>query len=137
MRRRGAAGLRQAAGGDSGDRRRTGGGCGDALEYQIRNSNSYSLAAQVRTAGGEPEILRIVRDDKAATERAIREAESCDLVLLTGGVRWEFDFVEQALVLWERISSLRGAHPAGEAGGFRKTGEQLLLRVAGNPVSTM
>jgi len=31
---------------------------------QIRNSNSYSLAAQVRKAGGEPAILPIAPDDK-------------------------------------------------------------------------
>ncbi len=39
--------------------------------HQIRNSNSYSLAAQVRRAGGEPVILPVARDDKEATARLI------------------------------------------------------------------
>ena len=56
------------------------------LAHQIRNSNSYSLAAQVTAAGGEPVMFGIVPDEQAATERAIAEASGCDLVLLTGGV---------------------------------------------------
>ena len=39
--------------------------------HQIRNSNAYSLAAQVRRAGGEPVILPVARDDKEATARLI------------------------------------------------------------------
>jgi molybdopterin molybdotransferase len=109
------------------------------LEYQIRNSNSYSLAAQVRTAGGEPEILRIVRDDKAATERAIREAESCDLVLLTGGVSMgKFDFVEQALVALGADFFFTGARiQPGKPVVFGKLANSYFFGLPGNPVSTM
>jgi molybdopterin molybdotransferase len=109
------------------------------LEYQIRNSNSYSLAAQVRTAGGEPEILRIVRDDKAATERAIREAESCDLVLLTGGVSMgKFDFVEQALVALGADFFFTGARiQPGRPVVFGKLSNTYFFGLPGNPVSTM
>jgi molybdopterin molybdotransferase len=37
------------------------------LAHQIRNSNSYSLAAQVSGAGGEAKIFPVVRDDQVAT----------------------------------------------------------------------
>ncbi|MFZ0690145.1 MAG: gephyrin-like molybdotransferase Glp, partial [Acidobacteriaceae bacterium] len=109
------------------------------LEYQIRNSNSYSLAEQVRAAGGEPEILRIVRDDKAATERAIREAANCDLVLLTGGVSMgKFDFVEQALVALGADFFFTGARiQPGRPVVFGKLSNTYFFGLPGNPVSTM
>ena len=67
--------------------------------HQIRNSNSYSLAAQVAGAGGEPVRLGIARDNlddlRALLDRA---QQSCDLLLLSGGVSaGKYDLVEQAL----------------------------------------
>lgn len=54
---------------------------------KIRNSNAYSVAAQVIAAGGVPLRLPIVPDDleatRAALERAAREA---DFIVTTGGV---------------------------------------------------
>lgn len=65
---------------------------------QIRNSNSYSLAAQVAAMGAEPVRLPIVRDTLDATAAAIGQAAGCDLILLSGGVSMgKFDYVEQAL----------------------------------------
>jgi molybdopterin molybdotransferase len=66
--------------------------------HQIRNSNSYSLSAQVRRAGGEPVILPVARDDSAATARLIAQGLDSDLLLLSGGVSaGKYDFVESAL----------------------------------------
>ncbi|MGB9031900.1 MAG: molybdopterin molybdotransferase MoeA, partial [Acidobacteriaceae bacterium] len=109
------------------------------LEYQIRNSNSYSLGEQVRAAGGEPVILPIVRDDRAATERAIREAAGCDLVLLTGGVSMgKFDFVEQALVALGADFFFTGARiQPGKPVVFGKLPSTYFFGLPGNPVSTM
>lgn len=65
---------------------------------QIRNSNSYSIAAQVLEYGGQPIVFPIVRDDLNAIEAAIRRALDCDLLILSGGVSMgKYDFVEQAL----------------------------------------
>ena len=107
--------------------------------YQIRNSNSYSLAAQVRAAGGEPVPKPIVRDDKAATEGAIREALACDLILLTGGVSMgKFDFVEQALVALGAEFYFTGAKiQPGKPVVFGKVEERYFLGLPGNPISTM
>jgi molybdopterin molybdotransferase len=68
------------------------------LPHQIRNSNSYSLAAQVTRYGGMPIIHAAAPDNLDASEAAIRAAVNCDLLLLSGGVSMgKYDFVEQAL----------------------------------------
>jgi len=40
-------------------------------EFQIRNSNAYSLAAQVARAGGVPEVLPIARDTAEHTRESV------------------------------------------------------------------
>lgn len=109
------------------------------LAHQIRNSNSSSLAAQVRAAGGEPVARPIVRDDKAATEKAIREALECDLILLTGGVSMgKFDFVEQALLALGAEFYFTGAKiQPGKPVVFGKLEDRYFLGLPGNPISTM
>jgi molybdopterin molybdotransferase len=109
------------------------------LPHQIRNSNSYSLAAQVRAAGGEAAVLPIVRDDKRATERAIGKALDCDLVLLTGGVSMgKFDFVEQALQALEGEFFFTGVRiQPGKPAVFGKLANRYFLGLPGNPISTM
>jgi molybdopterin molybdotransferase len=109
------------------------------LAHQIRNSNSYSLAAQVRAAGGEPQILPVVRDDRAATERAIGGAAGADLVLMTGGVSMgKFDFVEQALVALGADFFFTGARiQPGRPVVFGKLTDTYFLGLPGNPISTM
>jgi molybdopterin molybdotransferase len=109
------------------------------LAHQIRNSNSYSLAAQVKAVGGEPVVFGIVPDEQAATERAIGEASGCDLVLLTGGVSMgRFDFVERALLAMGAEFFLTGARiQPGKPVVFGKLPETYFLGLPGNPISTM
>jgi len=65
---------------------------------QIRNSNSYSLAAQIHNAGGEPVQLPIAPDERGQLRALIEQGLSCDLLLLTGGVSMgKYDLVEQVL----------------------------------------
>ncbi len=65
---------------------------------QIRNSNSYSLAAQVQEAGGEAVRLAIAPDERVPLRELIEEGLKCDLLLLTGGVSMgKYDLVEQVL----------------------------------------
>jgi molybdopterin molybdotransferase len=68
-------------------------------QWQIHNSNSYSLAAQVTALGGEPRLYATVPDNAEALRAAIAEAMlSSDLLLLSGGVSMgRFDLVEPAL----------------------------------------
>jgi molybdopterin molybdotransferase len=66
---------------------------------QIRNSNSYGLAALVNRAGGTPLRLPAAADRREELERSIRSARSSDLMLLTGGVSMgEYDLVEEVLL---------------------------------------
>ena len=65
---------------------------------QIRNSNSYSLAAQVCDAGGEAVRLGIAPDERGRLRILIKEGLRCDLLLLAGGVSMgKYDLVEQVL----------------------------------------
>jgi molybdopterin molybdotransferase len=65
---------------------------------QIRNSNSYSLAALVAAHGGEPVQLPIAPDEEGKLTELIQEGLKADMLLLSGGVSMgKFDLVEQAL----------------------------------------
>jgi molybdopterin molybdotransferase len=65
---------------------------------QIRNSNSYSLAAQIRQAGGDPVVLPIAPDEPKGLRALIEKGLQTDLLLLTGGVSMgKYDLVEQVL----------------------------------------
>jgi molybdopterin molybdotransferase len=65
---------------------------------EIRNSNSYSLAVQIREAGGEPILLPIAPDEPNRLRKLIEEGLRSDLLLVTGGVSvGRYDLVEQVL----------------------------------------
>lgn len=110
---------------------------------EIRNSNSYSLAAQVYQAGGEAQILPVARDDAAELEVLIRKGAECDLLLLSGGVSMgKYDLVEQALAKLGAQFFFTGVliQPGkplvfGELRGANKTTP--FFGLPGNPVSTM
>jgi molybdopterin molybdotransferase len=65
---------------------------------QIRNSNSYSLAAQIQRAGGEPVLLPVAPDQPARLRELISDGLGADLLLISGGVSMgKYDLVEQVL----------------------------------------
>lgn len=110
---------------------------------EIRNSNSYSLAAQVSEAGGDAMILPVARDDAAEIELLVRRGLTADLLLLSGGVSMgKYDLVEQAL---EKLGAdffftgvmIQPGKPLvfGEATAAAKTTP--FFGLPGNPVSTM
>jgi molybdopterin molybdotransferase len=66
--------------------------------HQIRNSNSYALAAMVAAEGTTPHRLAVARDTLEDLRARIHEGLQHDLLVLTGGVSMgKYDFVEQAL----------------------------------------
>jgi len=66
--------------------------------WQIRNSNSYGLAALVTAAGGLPGRLPIARDLRAEVWERIAQGRMWDLLLLSGGVSMgKYDLVEEVL----------------------------------------
>jgi len=113
-------------------------------EQQIRNSNSYGLAALVARAGGEADRLPIAPDRRDDLERLIAEARNSDLLLLSGGVSMgKYDLVEEVLASMGAEFFFTGVRmqpgkpvvfgrlPA--SGGRR---EQYFFGLPGNPVST-
>lgn len=67
-------------------------------DQQIRNSNSYGLAALVAEAGGDAVRLPIARDRRDDLEKIILQARRSDLLLLSGGVSMgKYDLVEEVL----------------------------------------
>jgi putative molybdopterin biosynthesis protein len=52
---------------------------------QIYDLNTYALAAAVRSAGGEPEVVPLIEDDYDRMQKTLEEVgERCDLVLSSG-----------------------------------------------------
>ena len=65
---------------------------------QIRNSNSYALAAQVARAGGEAVQLPIAPDRPRELRHLLEQGLALDLLLISGGVSMgRHDLVEPAL----------------------------------------
>jgi molybdopterin molybdotransferase len=113
------------------------------LPYQIRNSNSYSLAAQVLEAGGEPLRHAVVPDRADAIEQAVRDSLEADLILLSGGVSMgRYDLVEQVLLTLGAEFLFTGVLiQPGRPVVFGRLpssgGHRYFLGLPGNPVSTM
>jgi molybdopterin molybdotransferase len=118
---------------------------------QIRNSNSYSLAAQIQRAGGDPILLPVAPDVPDQLRALIEQGLTADLLLMTGGVSMgRYDLVEQVLsemhaeffftgakiqpgrpVVFGRCSACGAGTPARD---LRST---YFFGLPGNPVSTM
>lgn len=109
------------------------------LDYQIRNSNAYSLAAQVRRAGGIPLLLPVAPDEARATRALIERALETDLVLLSGGVSaGKYDIVEQVLADLGAEFFFDGTLiQPGRPTVFGKVGGRFFFGLPGNPASTM
>jgi molybdopterin molybdotransferase len=66
--------------------------------YQIRNSNSFSLAAQIEASGGEAVIHPAAPDEPKKLEALVRQGFESELLLLSGGVSMgKYDLVEEVL----------------------------------------
>jgi len=122
---------------------------------QIRNSNGYSLAAQIQAAGGEPVLLPIAPDEAERLRELMAEGFEADLLLITGGVSMgKYDLVEQVLadfkaeflftgaqiqpgrpIVFGRISS--GAGDAAPEKPAARADHKYFFGLPGNPVSTM
>jgi len=106
---------------------------------KIATSNSYTLHALIRRAGGIPVDLGLARDTKDSLREHLGAARDADLLVTTAGVSvGEHDFVREVLAelgcdmkLW-RIRMRPGA-PLG----FGLLDRTPWIGLPGNPVSTM
>ena len=108
-------------------------------EYQIRNSNVYSLAAQVERGGGEASILPVAKDDLESTRIAIERGLEADLLLLSGGVSaGKYDLVETVLAgLGAEFFFDRVLIQPGQPLVFGRARGKFFFGLPGNPASTM
>lgn len=114
--------------------------------HKIRNSNSYSLAAQIQAAGGEPMLLPIAPDDPERLRELIADGLEADLLLLAGGVSMgKYDLVEKTLAEFQEEFFFTGAkiQPGkpivfGRIAPVPSPAEvKYFFGLPGNPVSTM
>jgi len=113
----------------------------DAVVAQRRiiSSNSYTLEALTRVAGGIPVDLGIAADTKASLKRKLEGARDCDLILTSAGVsvgdldhtRNVFEELGGEQKFW-RVKMRPGAPLA-----FGMLKDIPWLGVSGNPVSAM
>lgn len=111
---------------------------------QVRNSNSFSLAAQVIAAGGEPRQLPIASDEPNRLRELIAEGLESDLLLLSGGVSaGEYDLVEPVLSEFAAEFFFTGVQmqpgkPLVFGRATAKSGRRTyFFGLPGNPISTM
>ena len=107
--------------------------------YQIRNSNAHSLAAQVRRRGAVPRILPIAKDTLEDTRHRIEEGLASDILLLSGGVSMgKHDLVEEVLAdLGTELFFTSVRIQPGKPLVFGRCGSTLVFGLPGNPLSTM
>ncbi len=106
---------------------------------QIRNSNGYTLFAQCLSAGAEPELLGIARDNLEDLREKIRRGLGHDVLLVSGGVSMgKYDLVENVFaefgvqVFFDKIAMKPGKPTVF---GFRES--TFVFGLPGNPVSTI
>jgi molybdopterin molybdotransferase len=106
---------------------------------RIVSSNSYSLEAAVRAAGGEAIAVGIAPDDPAKLAAHLRAADGCDLILTSGGVSvGDFDYTRSVVAeLGGSLSLWRVRMRPGAPIGFGRLFGVPWLGLPGNPVSAL
>ena len=107
--------------------------------FQIRNSNSVSLAAQVTTLHAEPILLGNAKDTHDDLRNKIANGLKADALVLSGGVSaGKYDLVEPVLKEFaaESIFNAVAIRP-GKPVVFAICQNKPVFGLPGNPVSTM
>ncbi len=106
---------------------------------KIASSNTHTLHALVRLAGGEPVNLGVARDTRESFRAHLAAAREADLLVTTAGISvGEHDFVRPVLEemgATQKFWKLR-MRP-GAPVGFGLLGDVPWIGLPGNPVSTM
>ena len=112
---------------------------GTPLEHgQIYESNGTMLAAAVREAGGEAQLMHFVPDDVAALEAAlVPRLEGMDLLVTSGGVSaGAYEVVKSAMTGQGVDFGKVAMQPGGPQGAGRYRGVPVAA-LPGNPVSAL
>ena len=107
---------------------------------QIRDANSYMVAAQVRRYGGAPLLLGVAHDEEELVRRGIREAidREADFIITSGGVSvGDFDLVKQVMDAEGQMHFWSLNMKPGRPMAFGEVEGIPLLGLPGNPVAAM
>jgi molybdopterin molybdotransferase len=106
---------------------------------KIINSNSYSLAAQVLDAGGDPVMLGIALDTVEETCEKINSGLNADMLVITGGVSvGDRDFVKVAIeTLGGEVTFWKVNMKPGKPLAFAMLQGKPIFALPGNPVAAM
>jgi molybdopterin molybdotransferase len=106
---------------------------------QIRNSNAYCLASQLKLMDLDADYLGIVRDDKDELRRQMLAGLERDVLIITGGVSMgEYDFVHHVFrdlgleILFNKV-----AIKPGKPTVFARRDDKLIFGLPGNPISAL
>ena len=105
---------------------------------QIRDANSYTVAAQVQAFGGIPLLLGVARDREELVRRGMREAlvQKADFIITSGGVSvGDFDLVKQVLAAEGEMHFWSLNMKPGRPLAFGVVDGVPLLGLPGNPVA--
>jgi molybdopterin molybdotransferase len=106
---------------------------------QIRNSNAYCLAGQLRYMDIEADYLGIAKDDKEELRQKMLLGLERDVLIITGGVSMgEYDFVQDVFHdLGLEILFSKVAIKPGKPTVFARRGDKLVFGLPGNPISAL
>ena len=106
---------------------------------KIRNSNLYSISAQVKACGGEPLPLGVARDTAAELEARIRQGIiGADMLLTSGGVSvGDYDVVKTVLARMGEILFWRVKMRPGSPVTFGRIAGKPMFGLPGNPSASM
>jgi molybdopterin molybdotransferase len=106
---------------------------------KVASSNTHTLVALVRRAGGEPDNLGIAKDTPESLREHLGRALDCDLLVTTAGISvGEHDYVRTVLEeMGARQHFWRLRMRPGAPVGFGFVGPTPWIGLPGNPVSSM
>lgn len=106
---------------------------------KVASSNTHTLAALVRRAGGEPILLGIARDTPESLRAHLGRAAECDLLVTSAGISvGEHDHLRPVMAeLGAELRFWRLRMRPGAPVGFGVLGQVPWIGLPGNPVSTM
>ena len=112
---------------------------GNMPPNKIIASNSYGLAAMLKSFGANPEIFPIVSDNLEAIKQKLELASKFDLILTIGGVSvGEYDLVLQsAESLGLKLAFQKVAMKPGKPLLAGQINESILISLPGNPISAL
>ena len=106
------------------------------LPGQIRNSNSYTLAAMAQRAGAVPSLLGVARDSMRDLSDRLGAACEADLIVTSGGVSvGDYDVVKDVLRAEGEVAIWQVRMKPGKPLAFGHLGATPLLGLPGNPVA--